>query len=49
MKKQTARKKRGPHEKLHTLYPFTFDQVLGRILAAKPKRRPAKKTGRKKG
>lgn len=30
------RKKPGPHEKLHTLYPLTFEQALERAFAYKP-------------
>ena len=47
MKKQSnpskrERKKPGPHEKLHTLYPLTFEQALGRALkykSTKPKKK----------
>lgn len=42
-------RKPGPHEHLHSLSPFTFQQALGAILKAKPAKvekvtkKPAKK------
>jgi hypothetical protein len=40
---QPPRKKPGPHEKLHTLYPLTFEQALERAFSYRPTK-PKKKS-----
>ncbi len=36
------RRKSGPHEKLHSLYPMTFDEALGKLLSVKPSKKTKK-------
>ena len=41
------RKKPGPHEKLHTLYPLTLGQALERAFKFKPKKKRGRSDNRK--
>jgi hypothetical protein len=44
---QPERHKPGPREKLHSLYPLTFEQAIARALRYKPKKKTARPDGRK--
>jgi len=40
---EPERRKPGPHEKLHSLYPLTFQQALERAFKFKPKKKAARR------